>query len=336
MGWQAQNRALPFGTFLARIRTVMFIQEQRFQALGAADERERVAEVDRLLADMLAGAGAQAGVPTSCPLCRRDLERQPLAATGVYASRCPDGHGAWAPADGVEALRRFVDAHASAAARTRARLRVLTRVLLIAAVAAPVVFALSYGPEAWAKAIVATVDWYYNRQVSPTSWPDRRWVFTPFSIPTKGSSIDDHAELLYFDRLLEALNSGISNRLNMDGVLASGRDPRQYRPIYAMYRERQMRVLADLGRLPVPDRLQSVHAHILRATEHQIEFYGAWAEARARDRSIGLAQMLGHPALRQANKELLTSWSTIRQLYPRLDGETSSAIEMHLCAFDVI
>ncbi|MEX2147154.1 MAG: hypothetical protein WED01_09105, partial [Candidatus Rokuibacteriota bacterium] len=317
------------------ITAVMFIQEQRFQAIGAADERERVAHVDRLLADMLTG-GTQADVPASCPLCRRDLVREPLAATGVYASRCPDGHGAWAPADAVEALRRFVDTHASAAARARTRLRVLTRVLLIAVVVAPVVFALSSGPEAWAKGIVSTVDWYYNRQVGPTSWPDRRWVFAIFSIPTKGSSIDDHAELLYFDRLLDVLNSGISNRLNMDGVLASGRDPREYPGIYAAYRERQLNVLADLGRLPVPHRLQPVHARILRATESQIEFYGSWAEARALNRSIGLAQMLGHPALKQANGDLLAAWGLIRQIYPRLDGETSNAIEMHLCAFDII
>jgi hypothetical protein len=313
----------------------MFIQEQRFQALGAADESERVAEVDRLLADMLAG-GAHAGVPTSCPLCRRDLVRQPLAATGVYASRCPDGHGAWAPADAVEALRRFVETHASAAARTRTRLRVLTRVALIVVVAAPVVFALSYGPEAWAKGIVSTVDWYYNRQVTPTSWPDRRWAFALFSIPTKGSSIDDHAELLYFDRLLDVLNSGISNRLNMDGVLASDRNPGEYPAIYAVYRERQLGVLADLGRLPVPARLQPVHARFLRATERQIEFYGAWAEARARNRAVGLAQMLGHPALRQTNEDLLTGWALIRQLYPQLDRETFNAIDMHLCAFDII
>src|SRR6267378_796016 len=115
----------------------MWIEGGRLTAIDEALEHGRT-DVDRLLDQVLAGADAQESTLATCPVCRRDLVRQPLAATGVYASRCPGGHGAWAPAGALEALRRFVETHASAAARARRRTRVLTRILLILLVAAPV------------------------------------------------------------------------------------------------------------------------------------------------------------------------------------------------------
>ena len=311
----------------------MWIEGDRLAVIDEALQRRR-SDVDRLLDDVLASAGTQTGAIVVCPACRRDLVRQPLAAPGVYASRCPEGHGAWAPVDALEALRRFVDKHASAEARARRRVRLLTRVLLIVLVAAPVVGLVSFDPDAWMNGVFKLVQWHYGRSVSATNWPDWGWML-PGDIPTKGSTIDVHAELLYFDRLMRLLKVGASNRLNMDAVLSTRRDRPEYAVIYAVYRERQTGVLDRIEHLPVPDRLAEIHGHVLRAARAQIVFYGAWTEAKARDRSVDLALMLEHPAVRETNEELLTAWALIQKAY-RLDPETWRTIDRTLCAFDVI
>jgi len=95
-------------------------------------------------------------------------------------------------------------------------------------------------------------------------------------------------------------------------------------------------VLARLKRLDVPARLRPVHDRILVATERQIEFYGAFTEARMRDDSVNLARMLSHPALRSSDYELHAAWDLIRGTYPGLDPAASQAIEGALCQFDVI
>ena len=74
----------------------------------------------------------------------------------------------------------------------------------------------------------------------------------------------------------------------------------------------------------------------MKATERQIEFYGAFPEARVKDKSADLVRMLGHPALRESDYDLHAAWDFIRQIYPDLDVATTQAVEGHLCQFDVI
>jgi hypothetical protein len=311
----------------------MWIDGGRLAAIDQALEDDRSA-VDRLLADVAAGAATQREALSACPVCRRDLVRQPLAATGVYASRCPADHGAWAPDAALQALQRFVETHASREARARRRLRVLTRVFLVLLVAAPIVVVASAGTGPWVNGVLTLVQWRQDRSVSVTHWPDRAWML-PGDIPTKGSAIDVHAELLYFDRLVRVLKVGASNRLNMDGALNARRRPDEYVAIHGAYRERQLRVLADLQALAVPPRLAEIHAHVVRAAEAQIVFYGAWTDAKVNDPSVDLAAMLTHPAVRQANAELLTAWGLIQKTY-QLDPATRDVLYGTLCAFDVI
>jgi hypothetical protein len=95
-------------------------------------------------------------------------------------------------------------------------------------------------------------------------------------------------------------------------------------------------VLERLRRLDVPDRMKPIHARLIRATEQQIEFYGAFVDAKLRDPAVDLGRMLGNPALKTVNMELRTAWSDVKRLYPNLDEETACAIESHFCGFDVI
>jgi hypothetical protein len=59
-------------------------------------------------------------------------------------------------------------------------------------------------------------------------------------------------------------------------------------------------------------------------------------EAKLRGPSVDLRGMLGDPALKTVNHELVRAWTEIRRLYPTLDEDTRLAIESHLCGFDVI
>jgi hypothetical protein len=77
------------------------------------------AEVDRLLREVLADPAVPSTVPVSCPTCRRDLVRQPLAIAGLFGSACPDGHGAWLSPDVADSLRALVGTRATATRRHR-------------------------------------------------------------------------------------------------------------------------------------------------------------------------------------------------------------------------
>ena len=122
----------------------------------------------------------------------------------------------------------------------------------------------------------------------------------------------------------------------VEGVLKSESEADTYAAVYDIYRGRQQDVLARLERLDVPARIKPAHDRIVKATERQIEFYGAFTEARMRDDSVNLARMLAHPALRSSDYELRAAWDLIRGTYPGLDPATSQTIEGALCQFDVI
>lgn len=312
----------------------MWIEGDRLHLIDSALEQGRRHDIDRLLADILTPGAGEKGIQTACPSCRRDLIRNTLPAAGLYVSACPGGHGAWMADDVAETLRGFVDEHATLAARKRHQLRVLNRLLVVLAILAPVSILLTY-PERVIVSVVGAVDSIHDHRVSETSWPSRGWIYKT-SIPTKGSVIDAHEELQFFHGLLSALDDGITNRLNIDGVMKTRRSPAQYRALYTIYRDKQLDVLDRLRRLDVPDRVKPIHVRLIRATEQQIDFYGAFVDAKLRDPSVDLGRMLGEPALKTVNAELRTAWSDIKRLYPNLDEETARAIESHLCGFDVI
>jgi len=312
----------------------MWIEGDRLHLIDSALERGRRDDIDRLLADILTSDVAERRIPAACPTCRRDLVRNALPGVGLYVSACPGRHGAWMTDDVIETLRGFVDEHATLAAHKRNQLRVLNRLLIVLAVLAPVSILLT-NPERVIMTIAGAVDSIYDNRVSETNWPSRGWVYKT-ALPTKGSVIDVLDELQFFHGLLLALDEGITNRLNMDGVLKTRRSRTEYEALYSLYRSRQLDVLERLRRLDAPDRLKPIHARIILATEEQIRFYGTFVDAKLQDPLVDLGRMLGDPALKTVNRELLTAWAEIKHLYPNLDEETSRAIENHFCGFDVI
>jgi len=313
----------------------MWIEGERLQVIDSALERGRRAEVEQLLADVFRTPAGADAIPSACPTCRRDLIRNPLPGVGLFVSACPDRHGAWMTSDVVETLRRFVDEHATLAAKKRHQLRVLNRLLVILGVVLVAAMLYSY-PERIVTTLVDAGSRVYDWRVSDTYWPERGWVYTYWQIDVKTSSIDVHDELTYFTRLVALLDEGITNRLNIDGVLKTRRSPAEYTRLYEVYRTKQLDVLMRMRMLDVPEKLGSIHAHLLLATEAQIRFYQNFLDAKLKDSAVNLSRMLSDAALQTTNRALHTAWDEIRRLYPSLDAETRSAIEAHLCGFDVI
>jgi hypothetical protein len=329
---------------------------------GATDE------VDQLLREVLSAPAAPTAVPVCCPTCRRDLVRQPLAIAGLFGSACPEGHGAWLSPEVTDSLRALVGHRAADGRRHRiVLLGVLVGLSLIGLAIVSWPQRPSTAPRAIREVTPApgavdqttpvdrhavgtprtpaekstipvaptTIDRVDNARLSESYWPDRPWPGAR-PIPLKESRIDVYEELVYFDQLLSVLEVGITNRLNMEGVLAVRRSPERYTALYAVYRERQENVLERLRALPVPGRLQPVHDPIVRATERQMAFYGEYTRAKAQDPTIDLRRMLAHPDLREQNQLLLQAWTRVGQLYVGLDTPTHEAIYYHLCGFDTI
>lgn len=313
----------------------MWLEGPRLQVIDTALEAGQTADIDQVLADILAGARVQDAVPSACPSCRRDLVRHRLPAAGLFVSRCPAGHGAWMDASVADELQRFVEAHAGVAARRRHQIRLLRVLLMVLAVTLVAALLFTHGGYVVVGAVEG-VEAVQNRWVSETYWPSRGWMYKLFSIPVKESSIDRHAELAYFVALLPILDEGITHRINIDGVLRTRRSPAEYARLYDVYRERQGAVLSRLERLEPPERLRRVHERILVAAAEQIRFYENFAGTKALDSRVGLDGMLGDRALQTTNTELHTAWEEIRRLYPDLDPDTSAAIELRFCGFDVL
>jgi len=317
----------------------MWVEQTGLTQIDTKMRYGAAAEVDRLLQDLLASPASPSTVPVGCPTCQRDLIRQSLAIGALFVSACPNGHGAWLSPETAESLRALVGTRATTQRRQRLTVIGVGAVLSIALF---VIWTSRPGQEAPAPpapaqeaAAPAAIDRIDNAALSEEQWPERRWPGAR-PIPLKESRIDVHEELLYFDQLLGVLAAGISNRLNMEGVLAVPRAPERYGALYDVYRRRQENVLDQLRRLQAPARLQPMHEQIVRATEQQIAFYGDFARAKAADATTDLRRLLGHPALREQNRALLDAWGRVQRLYPDLDTATREAIYYHYCGFDTV
>jgi hypothetical protein len=279
-----------------------WIEKGQLERLGSALGEGRATDIDRLLAEILAGGEREGSAPTACAVCRRELVRCGFGQPGLVASTCPVGHGAWMGLDALEALRQAIDGYA-ASIRARRRIMVLCGALAISVAA-----------------LGASV-------LLPGNSITRRPT-GPRPIPAD--------EQRYFGQLIAVLEDGASNRRNIEGVLKAGDSELDtYRAVFDIYRGRAEDVIARLRRLDTPERLQPAHDRIVRAAERQIVFYGDFTTARIKGQATDLARMLGHPAAREASHELHTAWDLVRRLYPDQSPAQLDPIEQRFCRFDL-
>ncbi|HEY7203080.1 MAG TPA: hypothetical protein VIA61_02215 [Methylomirabilota bacterium] len=289
----------------------MWLTGTSLERIDSALGRGPAAEVDRLLAEILAVGSATEPTPTACAVCRRDLTRHHLGHSPVWIYSCPDGHGSWLDGAGVTALQRLLQERAqpsvaAAAAPVPAPLAARRRlaVLLMAALAAlALTFVLAPPPRGGQKLV----------ESSPMTIAERR----------------------YFAELTGLLDDGIANRLHVDGVLKSESSAETYTAAFETYRRRQDGFLRGLDALSVPARLRPAHDAIRRAAERQVGFYRDFTDARVRA-PRALPNLLGHPDLRESDYDLHRAWDLIRQTYPVLDPALAQEIERRLCSFDIV
>ncbi len=279
----------------------MWVRTGQLQQIDSALEAGRAADIDGLIADILRSGASELSTSNACAVCRRELVRSELQG-GVVVFACPGEHGAWLSPDTLAELRRLGRGHATSAPRP-SRIKMLSA--LLAASLATLAVSVSLG-------------------------------VTPLVPHLSSARLMPMEERRYLQELLTVLGDGTKHRRDVEGVLHSKSESATYGVVYQIYRERQGDVLARLKGLDVPAPLRPVHDRIIVATERQIEFYGAFTEARMRDDSVNLARMLAHPALRSSDYELHAAWDLIRGIYPDLDRATSQTIEGALCQFDVI
>lgn len=239
-----------------------------------------------------------------------------------------------APRAGGETLARLWRDVLSAGETLRARPRL--RLLVQSAVAAVVSVVLVVGAVALLDE-AGPLKPLESPPLDPDHWPAASPSPRTFpSLPATGSAITAPDELAYFRELLNTLEAGIANRVNIDAALQGRRPPEVYRGVLEAYRQRQEGVLRALQTQAVPRRLAGLHAHVVAATEQQLAFYTAFAEAKASDPDLTLARMLGHPALRRTSQELLAAYGVVRRLYPALDRQAHEAITARLFWLTII
>lgn len=294
----------------------MWLTGTSLERIDSALGRGPAGEVDRLLAEILAGASPTEPTPTTCAVCRRDLTRDQLGHSPVLIYSCPAGHGSWLDGAGVTALQRLLQeraqpdppsapAAAPAPASLAERRRRLLTVLLVASLAAlAFTFVLAPPPPRSGKTVAGP---------SPMTTAERR----------------------YFAELTVLLDDGIANRRRVDSVLKSEASAEVYTAAFEIYRARQDGFLRRLDALSVPPRLKPAHDAIRRAAERQVGFYRDFKNARIRD-PRDLPNLLGHPDLRESDYDLHRAWDLIRETYPVLDPRMAEAIERRLCSFDIV
>jgi hypothetical protein len=282
----------------------MWLTGTSLERIDSALGRGEAADVDRLLAEILAGASSAEPTPTVCAVCRRDLTRGHVGHSPVLIYSCPEGHGSWLDGSGVATLKTLLHDRAAtpapAAGPARGRLTVLITLLMVSLAALAGTMFLTSAPVG-------------GPAPSPMSLAERR----------------------YFDELIVVLDDGIMNRRNIDGLLKSPSRPDIYVSGFEAYRLRQERFLRRLDAVTVPSRLRPIHERIRTAAERQIGFYRDFTDARTRNPDA-LPDLLGHPDLRESDYDLHRAWDLIRQTYPLLDPRLAEAIESRLCHLDIV
>jgi hypothetical protein len=284
----------------------MWLTGTSLERIDSALGPSQTADVDRLLAEILAGASSTEPTPTTCAVCRRDLSRSHLNHSPVLIYTCPDGHGSWLDGEGVATLQGLLEQRAKPDAQSPTPLRPARRRLGV------LIALLVVSLAGLAAVIMLTPAGTVTLVPSPMTQPERR----------------------YFEALIVVLEDGIMNRLNIDGLLKGESSPDIYTS-FEIYRARQAQFLRKLDAMSVPVRLRPIHARIRAAAERQIGFYRDFTEARVRN-AANLPNLLGHPDLRESDYDLRRAWDLIRQAYPVLDPRLAEEIEGHLCKLDIV
>jgi hypothetical protein len=305
----------------------MWLEQEKFREIDHAVVKGERRGLSRLLSELFHPENQKFPKnPTLCPKCQKTLERKMHPYLEYFVQACPDRHGAWISPEVSDKLKQFVSEQITLATKKKQAVQ-----LVIALAVGMVLFPLLSQTAPWLARFSSNPD----NKISEQHWPERSFENFP-ELPIKESTINNPDEMLYLTQVLRLLETGASNRMNIDAVLHTRRSEEKYWKAFGVYQEKHQEFLMKLRLLFVPESLREFHAKVETAAQAQLEFYAAFIQAKIQDPSLGLQGMLNHPALQTCNRELLSAFDGIQKQYPNLDAQSRQAIEGRLCWFDIV
>ena len=306
----------------------MWLEKEKFQEIDHVVVKGEGRSLSRLLSELFHPENQKHSPnPKVCPTCQKTLVRKMHPYLEYFFHVCPDRHGAWMSPEVSDKLKQMVGEQILAAAKKKNAVRFLAAML-----AGFILMSfLARSPQWMAQRSLQSED----SKIGADYWPARDFSQFP-ALPVKESGIDDASELLYLTQVLEILEEGASNRLNIEAVLRTKRSEENYWAAFGIYQRRQMGFINKLQLLSVPDSLKEFHENIQKAAEAQMAFYAGFTDEKVKNHSVQLKDRLNQSTLQVCNRKLLAAFEIFKKQYPLLDLQTREAVEKRLCWFDIV
>lgn len=264
---------------------------------------------------------------TVCPQCQKTLEHKMHPYLEYFVHACPDRHGAWMSPDVSDKVRDLLASQITQSSRRR---KVFRGFLAMAAGFAAMVL-LSSGPATFSQI------WnrYHEMRIGSGYWPDYQFQALP-PISEENSSIKNAGERKYLVQIAGLLETGASNRINLDKTLKMRRSAESYAAAFEVYRKSHQELLMKLRSVYIPKKLSAFHSALQKGAEAQLVFYAAFTQEKMKHPRTSFEKWLPHPALRACNKELLSAYDLLIKMYPEMETPIRQGLESRLCWFDII
>ncbi|HTL48696.1 MAG TPA: hypothetical protein VL688_11620 [Verrucomicrobiae bacterium] len=300
----------------------MWLQNHEIKTIQQVIRNRKGMLLSRLLQDVLKEAPATDPMPAGCPVCRQKLVSKAFPYLEFFVKACPNQHGLWMSAEVCTKTRGFIQEQIAMLARRQYHLKlslicasVLLLMNLMVRASNPLGDFLRHRAQ--------TIEY---QQVNEDHWPlrvDRDY----FPMPMQSAALGRAEEMFYFQQLVDLLSEALSNRINIDAVLKTQKEPDRYWALYDFYRNQQGAVAARLEQMEVPEKLAPLHEKIMAALAKQMEFYETLTREKAKDEHADVKSLAQDRALQASNQLLQEAHALLLTLYPDLDKAARLAVE---------
>ena len=145
----------------------------------------------------------------------------------------------------------------------------------------------------------------------------------------------ERSEALFMEHLFELLDEVVEANRAVARGLVSGRSEGLH---FEDYRARVDEVLAEIERLPVPERLEEVRGLLVTAVRRQRDFFADWHGALEEGRSFDsqLTSEFGyHEGLHVSQRKLLDAYGRLLALFPREGDGNRRSFHHQVCRLDL-
>ncbi len=287
-------------------------------------------------------------IPIQCHQCGSILERKPVSFLNIFISICPHQHTAWVDSTVALAMINYKGQTPRVPNR-----RGNERMLLISAVVAINMMIAAFiciylqanlkTPQAITRYsnLDPNTAWSPDyltpppERITTTNWPNLDFYgWYPFYKTHK--TIIDIDEQNYFDAWAQAIEPGITHRMNIERIL-NYTDPKyNYQDIKDLLAYKYDTVILNLTSITPPERLRTFHNYVIQAARNEVVFYTHAFDEKIKNPSLTLTQLIQNPLRAQCSDQLWKAYYEFQRLYPKADRDTNNAVERRLGEFDII